>query len=247
MSFPFGRLPRRTFPSAILLAGFLILVVAGNLGAQVSGSPAARHSLSLEAHSVANGGKTQVSGNSVGLPIPDAVSVQFVGDRRVSNSRTNVEINVRNFATAPDRVRVEWFFVALPVGESIAGNHEIIFHRDAQTLAIPGGKTATQVVSSPEVRAVYERSTTITNIPASVYNGGNATSTVAVTNQQRGLVIRGWMVRLVTEDGRILAAKGSSQTYEDIAASPSRLAGLLAFSEPASGAGDPTTGRHGSR
>ena len=35
----------------------------------------------------------------------------------------------------------------------------------------------------------------------SIYTGGYPTSMVAVNNQQRGLTIRGWMVRLVAEDG----------------------------------------------
>lgn len=234
MPLPFGWLARTGILPASLFAVILSCALIEKAGAQASErSPASakRHSLSLEAHSVANGGITQVSGGTGGLPVVDATSVQFVGDRRVSSNRTNIEINVRNLGTAPDRVRVEWFFVALPVGESAAGdNREIIFHRDAQLLAIPGGKTAMQVVSSPEVRAVYERSTIITNIPASQSVNGYGTSMVAAANQQKGLAIRGWMVRLLSEEGRVLAAKGSRQTYEDIAANPSRLAGLLAFS-----------------
>ena len=203
--------------------------------------PAKRHSLSLEAQSVANGGATQVSGNGTGVPLfTDAVTFPGVADRRVASNRTNVKISVRNLGTALDNVRVEWFFVALPVNEPAAASHEIIFHRDAQALAIPGGKTAAQVVSSPEVQAVYDRSTAITAVPVGYPSYGVYTPVFSSNATQKGLSIRGWMVRLVGEDGTVLAAKGSSQTYEEIAANPARLAGMLA--RPGS-AGDasPTT------
>lgn len=189
---------------------------------------ARRHSLGLEAQSVANGGASQVLGSNVGVPLAENVVVQSVTDRRVTSNQTNVKISVRNFAVGLDTVRVEWFFVALPVNETATGNHEIIFHHDEQALAIPGGKTATQIVSSPEVQAVLERGTTITTVPAGNTLYGPHTSVFASTNTQKGLTIRGWMVRLVAEDGSVLAAKGSSQTYEAIAANPAKLAGMLA-------------------
>ena len=188
------------------------------------------HALTLEAHSVANGGRSDVTGGSNGLPLANTVSVQSVGDRRVSNNQTSVEISVRNLATMPDRVRVEWFFVALPASGPAPGVPEVIFHHDAQDLAIPGGKTATQVIDSPEIRAVYERSTTVTNIPANVSTSGYASTTVAVVNSQRGLVPRGWMVHLLAADGTVLAFKGSNQNYENIVASPARLTAMLARS-----------------
>ena len=189
------------------------------------------HALSLEAHSVANGGRSEVTGGSGGLPFTDVLSVQSVGDRRVSSNQTNVEISVRNLAPSLDRVRVEWFFAAQPVNETpVGGRREVIFHRDAQELAIPSGKTATQVVTSPEVCAVYERSTTITNVPANQSPTGYGSSIVTLTNQQNGLTIRGWMVRLVGLEGTILAAKGSDQTYEDTVTTPGKLAALLARS-----------------
>ena len=163
-----------------------------------------------------------------GLPITDNVLIRSVIDQRVATNQTNVKISVRNFSTAPDTVRVEWFFVALPVNELATGNHEIIFHRDAQTLAIPPGKTATQIVSSPEVQAVYERGATITTAPAGYTFSGGYTTAISSVNLQKGLTIRGWMVRLVGAGGSVLAAKGSSQTYEGIAANPAKLAGMLA-------------------
>lgn len=190
-----------------------------------------RHALTLEAHSIANGGRSDVTGGSSSLPFTDVISVQSVGDRRVSSNQTHIEISIRNLATTPDRVRVEWFFVAQPVSDASAGlRREIIFHRDAQELVIPGGKTAMQVVNSPEVRAVYERSTTITNIPANQSPTGYGSSTITLTNQQNGVTIRGWMVRLVTPEGTVLAAKGSNQTYEETVAAPGKLAALLARS-----------------
>ena len=179
-----------------------------------------------------------------GVPIYANPNVlQPVGDRRVTSNQTNLKISVRNLSTSPDTVRAEWYFVALPVNEAPAGNHEIIFHHDAQTLAIPGGKTATQVVSSPEVQAVYERSTTITTAPTGYPYYGGYTSFLSAANSQKGLTIRGWMVRLVSEDGTVLAARGSSQTYEAIAADPARLAGMLARPGPA--AANPPASREG--
>ena len=204
--------------------------------------PAQRHSLSLEAQSVANGGASQVVGGN-GVPIvADTFAIQSASDRRVASNQTNLKISVRNLSTVLDTVRVEWFFVALPLNEAPAGSHEIIFHHDAQTLAIPGGKTATQVVGSPEVQAVYERSTTLTTVPTGSYYGGY-TSTLSAATVQKGLTIRGWMVRLVSTDGAVLAAKGSSQTYEDIAANSAKLAGML--SRPGSTAANPPAARDG--
>ncbi len=236
----------RVFLLAVVACSFVVCSVVPRAAAQVpvaSPSPARRHSLGLEAQSVANGGATQVSSNAAGVPFSDAVAVVSVGDRRVASNRTNVKISVRNFSTAPDTVRVEWFFVALPVNISPGASHEIIFDHDAQTLAIPGGKTATQVVSSPEVQAVYERGTTITTAPAGATYSGGYTSTISSSNTQRGLSIRGWMVRLVAEDGSVLDAKGSSQAYEEIAANPAKLAGMLA--RPGSSGSNPRTVRPG--
>ena len=216
-------------PRSSVSAGALVLwaILSSQVHAQQT---AAHHALTLEAHSVANGGRSDVTGGSNGLPLADTISVQSVGDRRVSSNQTSVEISVRNLAATPDRVHVEWFFVALPASGPATGQPEIIFHHDAQDLAIPGGKTATQVVDSPEVRAVYERSTTVTNIPAGFTADGYGSTTVAVVYSQRGLTPRGWMVRLVAADGAVLACKGSNQTYENIVANPTRLAGMLARS-----------------
>ncbi len=232
----FGQSGARFFLAVLPLALILVLASGGNIRAQQRDlALAQRHALTLEAHSVANGGRSDVTGGSNGLPLTNTISVQSVGDRRVSSNQTSIEISVRNLAPTPDRVRVEWFFVALPAGSPAAGGQaqEIIFHHDAQLLAIPGGKTATQVVDSPETRAVYERSTTVTNIPANVSTTGYGSTTVAVVNSQTGLVPRGWMVRLLTPEGIALASKGSNQTYENIAADPARLAKMLARSRPA--------------
>ncbi len=216
------------FACAFVL-GAVVVEPADAQAPVASPAPARRHSLGLEAQSVATGGKSNTTGGaSSSLPLENTVSTQSVGDRRVSSSRTDLQISVRNYAATPDSVRVEWYFVAQSVAASPDGRHDFIVHQDAQSLLVGGGKTATQTVGSPEVQAVYERATTITTAPAGyTFTGGN-TSTVSLVNTQRGLAIRGWMVRLVAEDGTVLAAKGSSQTYEDIAANPAKLAGMLA-------------------
>ena len=172
---------------------------------------AKRHNLGLEAQSVVNGGASQILNNGSGLPwTTDAVTTQSVLlDRRVASNRTNLKINVRNFGTGTDNVRVEWFFVGQPVQQAATGSHEIIFHHDGQDLAIPGGKTAEQVVSSPEVQAVYDRATAITMVPNGYPHNGSYSSVLSSANTQKGLTIRGWMVRLVAEDGSVILAKGS--------------------------------------
>ena len=220
----FGRLGARLLPAALPFALIVFGAVTNNVRGQL---PAQRHALSLEAHSVANGGRSDVTGGSNGLPLTNTISVQSVGDRRVTSNQTSIEISVRNHAVTPDQVRVEWFFVALPARSTAAPPQEIIFHRDAQLLAIPGGKTAKQVVDSPEVQAVYERSTTITNIQASVSTTGYGSTTAAVVNSQTGLVPRGWMVRLLSVDGTVLACKGSNRTYENIVTNPIQLTRML--------------------
>ncbi len=226
----------RGFLLSVFVCAFVLgAVVVESAGAQVpaaSPSPARRHSLGLEAQSVATGGRSNIIGGTNSLLSENAVSTQSVGDRRVSSSRTDLQISVRNYAATPDSVRVEWYFVAQSVAASPDGRHDFIVHQDAQSLLVGGGKTATQTVGSPEVQAVYERSTTIMTAPAGyTFTGGN-TSAVSLVNTQRGQAICGWMVRLVAEDGTVLAAKGSSQTYEDIAANPAKLAGMLARPGP---------------
>ena len=229
----FGRGPLLPCPVGVVV---LCCMVFGDADAQSTAaapSPARRHSLGLEAQSVANGGASQVTGNISGLPLTDATSLLSGSDRRVASNQTNLKISVRNYGTVTDTMRAEWFFVALPANTAAAGNREFIFHRDAQALAIPGGKNAEQVVSSPEVQAVYERGTTITTAPAGYAFYGGYTSAISTVNTQKGLTICGWMVRLVADDGSVIAAKGSSQKYEEIALNPARLAGMLARSRPA--------------
>ncbi len=213
-----------------LLLPVLVCVLSWSQTALSQTLVARRHNLGLEAQSVANGGASQVLNNGSGLPwTTDAVTVQSVLlDRRVANNRTNLKISVKNFGTGVDNVRVEWFFVGLPVQQAAAGSHEIIFHHDGQDLAIPGGKTAEQVVSSPEVQAVYDRATTVTTAPNGYPYNGSYSSVLSSANTQKGLTIRGWMVRLVAEDGSVILARGSSQTYEEMAANPAKLAGMLA-------------------
>ena len=93
------------------------------------------------------------------------------------------------------------------------------------------------------MQAVYDRATTITTVPTGNPTYGGITSALASSNTQKGLTIRGWMVRLVGEDGAVVAAKGSSQTYEDIAANPAKLAGMLA--RPGTAAATPSAARDG--
>ena len=214
----------------LLFCGVMLGATASTWGQLPPSSPAPRrHSLSLEAQSVSNGGPSQTSGRVNGALNGTYVrESQSVSDTRVAKSTQFVQFTVRNYAATPDKAVVEWYFMAAPVSTVPTGK-EFIFDRGSQDFTVPGNGVQTQTVNSKEAEAVYTRASTI-----STYNpSGSSAGTTSVTyrNSQKGTTLRGWFVRLIV-DGRVIATKGSSQKYEDLAANESQLKEL---------AGDPAT------
>ena len=218
--------PRRLLFCGLLL-GSAVQTTWGQFPA--ASPPPRRHSLSLEAQSVSNGGESHVSGSTQGaLNSAYAVSGQSVSDTRVSKNKQFVEFTVKNFDTAPDDVTVEWYFVAAPVMGTVPSNKEYVFDRGSQPLTIPATGRQTQTVGSKEAEVVATRSTSVTQYNGSVYGSGTS---VSATNFQRGTALRGWFVRLLV-DGKVVAARGSSQKYEDIGADDARTRAFVGSAAP---------------
>ena len=212
-----------------LLLGGTLHTAWGQLPAASPPAPR-RHSLSLEAQSVSNGGRSQVSSSSHGLLNSDyAVSRQSVSDTRVSKNKQFVEFTVKNFGNAPDEVTVEWYFVAAPVLGTVPSNKEYVFDRGSQALTVPATGVQTQTVASREAEVVATRATTFTQYGGSDYASG--TTGVSTMNSQKGTALRGWFVRLLV-DGKVVAARGSSQKYEDIGADDARTRAFAATAAP---------------
>ena len=179
-----------------------------------------KHSLNLEAQSVANGGASNVQSGTAASTSPygTGVNVNTVVDRRISSSSTHVQVTVHNFSQTPDAVKVEWYFVGVAVGGSVMqfGSKEFVFDQTSQDLTIPAGGTETRVASSKEVQAVSTRSTTTIG---SADGGGYYLNP---QRSQRGLLVNGWFVRMIA-DGKVIDSRGSSAKYEDVAKDDAKL------------------------
>lgn len=135
---------------------------------------------------------------------------------RVSRDTDSVKIIVRNFGPVPDTAHVEWYFVAVGVGVDATGQ-DYILAQSTRDLPLAAGATESFVIESPVVEVTEKLS------------GGRNKKPLA--EREKGSTLRGWFARIVA-DGRVVAARGSSQTYEDTAKDEARLAALKAVPPP---------------
>ncbi len=219
---------------AVKTLALAILLFSFSLSPGYGQSPAPhRHSVSFEAQSVTNGGTTTVTSNSSdGI---QSLQPVFGGDRvdthvtRLHDQhdtvhRTNVRVDIRNLARTADNLRLEWYFVAASVG---GRSKDFVFDRGTQDVIVAPNGTETRIITSKEARNVLVRSTTTIQsaddtTDVSFYGGGNSRGQSA----QGGIIMRGWVVRLL-DNGQVVATRGSSQTYEDLAKDDAKLKTLL--------------------
>lgn len=164
------------------------------------------HSLSLEAQSVTNGGAASNTAGSktqngpIATTNGDAVLGQTtqLRDQHKADNRTNLRVDVRNLGATPDGARLEWYFVAVPVGNTAQklGTAEFIFDQGAQDVSVPPGATETRAVSSKVAENVTVRTSTMVNGQNSSLAYADGLNVVGHTTQT-GVKMQGWFVRVV--------------------------------------------------
>ena len=196
-------------------------------------SPPKSHHLSMEAQSVATGGASNIDASivlttktAINIDTAQATPVNSVDTReqRHLSSGANIEVKVRDFSGTKDTVTLEWYFFAYPVGTTAGrlGGKEIIFDEGSRQITVPAKAMSTWVVESKEAQSSTVRnSTVVQSMDASTtftFNGLPFTG----GQTQSGWIMKGWCMRLV-EGGRVLAGRGSSQRYEDLANDDAQL------------------------
>ena len=231
----------------ISLAFALLFCLAVHASGQLAPSPQSpprHHSLTLEAQSIANGGTVNVAtaaGTREGTVLTTEAEqvdarLSIQQDRHDTSNRTNVRVSIRNLATLPDHLTLEWYFVAAPIGLTAQqyGNKDFVFDHGSQALSLKANAADNYVVASKRAKSVATRSLTVIGgtddtTDVAFVGGSHTTGTVS----QQGIVQRGWFVRLV-DNGRVIAARGSSQTYEDLAKDDSKIKLLVSQPPPPS-------------
>ncbi len=204
-------------PAALCLAGVPFAAAQVNV--------VRSHSLSLDVTPV-SAGDTVV--NSTSNQNTSYSARSYSTNTRVTNSKESLKISVRNLGSTSDNAHVEWYFIAAPVKPEPGvsdDDQEFIFDQGAQDLALGAGGTQTIPAESVEVMSAVRNSSRGgsggRSRRSSSFRMGGATQ----KPQESGSKLRGWMVRIVA-DGKVIAARGSSQTYEALVKDDAQLADL---------------------
>lgn len=199
----------------VLLA---LLVLAGNRLALGQTSS----SLSLDVTPVSAGAAVQ---NTVTTRTGPATVTSARSNVHVTTAKEALQINLRNLGALPSNAQVEWYFVAAPVHplpEKPADEQEFIFDRGNQAVTVAGGAAQTIHAESQEVTSTKK---------ASASRSSRTSTSTTKKPAETGSALRGWLVR-VTVDGKTAAAKGSTDTYQEIAEDDTSLQALLAGAPP---------------
>ena len=181
------------------------------------------HSVSLDVQPVSGGAAVQ---NTVTTKQAPATSTFSTSNVNVTRATETLQINVRNFGPVPTAAKIDWYFIAAPVQPSPdkpAEDQEYVFDQGSKDLTLAGGGTQTITAESKEVTA--------TRKVASGRSRRASATTSAKKPSETGSNLHGWLARVVV-DGKTVAARGSTQTYEDIASDDASLQELLAGAPP---------------
>ncbi len=206
---------------AVLSALLVPLVLTGSRLA----SGQSTHSLSLEALAISAGNTVSNAASSQSGTTGRSLSTANV---RLTKAKETLQINVHNFGMLPDNAHVEWYFVAAPVHPEpgkAAAEQEFVFDHGAKDLVLPGNATQTITAESQEVTSAVRSSSRGRSSGSSRRSSGFAMPRAGQKPQESGSALRGWMVRVVA-DGKVIAARGSNQAYEDLAKDNVKLADL---------------------
>ena len=210
------------------------------VAAQPSAAPHP-HSLSMEVVPASHGGESRVLDEKAASRLgyeyghSNTARTSRSASMTVNTDKGSLQVNVRNFGTVPDQAQVEGYFIAQYVGHPWPKGtsdyvqnlpQEYVFDHPVKPLAVAAGGTGSLTLDSVEVRTMLTKFASTTT---GYYNPGSSSS-VASTNEV-GTKVRGWIVRLVA-DGKVLAVRASTSTYEELGKDDTRLQTLLAIPLP---------------
>ena len=199
------------------------------------------HSLSMEAVPVSRGGESHVldekAASRLGYEYGHSSNAR---DKRsdsmtVNTNKESLQVTVRNFGPVPDQAQVEGYFIAQYVGHPWPKGtpdyvqnlpQEYVFDHPVKPLAVAASSTGSLTLDSVEVRTLLTKSASTST---GYYNPGFTTS--SASSSEVGTKLRGWIVRLVA-DGKVLAVRASTSSYEELGKDDARLKALMAIPLP---------------
>ena len=200
-----------------------------------------QHSLNMEAVPVSRGGESRVldekAASRLGYEYGHSSNAR---DKRsasmtVNTNKESLQVTVRNFGPQPDQAQVEGYFIAQYVGHPWPKNtpdyvqtlpQEYVFDHSVKPLAVAPGSTGSLMLDSVEVRTLL---TKFAFTSTGYYNSSVTTS--SASSNEVGTKLRGWIVRLVA-DGKVLAVRASTSSYEELGKDNARLQALMAIPLP---------------
>ena len=198
---------------------FTLLLLAGSRLACGQGSS----SLGLDVTPLSAGAAVQ---NTVTTKQAPASLRSTTSNVHVTRAQETLQLNVRNFGATPANAKVQWYFVAAPVHPSPdkpADDQEFVFDQGAQDLTLPGGGSQTITAQSKAV-------TSTRKVSSGRSRSGSSLSS-AQKPAETGSALHGWLARVVV-DGKTVAARGSTDAYQEIAGDDASLQALLAGAPP---------------
>ncbi len=201
-----------------------------------------QHSLSMEAAPVSHGGESRVldekAASRLGYEYGHSSNAR---DRRsdsmtVNTNKESLQVTVRNFGAVPDQAQVEGYFIAQYVGHPWPKNtpdyvqslpQEYVFDHTLKPLAIAASSSGSLTLDSVEVRTLLTKSASSST---GYYNSSITTS--SASSNEVGTKLRGWIVRLVAADGKVLAVRASTSAYEELGKDNAKLQALMAIPIP---------------
>ena len=198
---------------------FTLLLLAGS---RLACGQAAQ-SLGLEVQPVSGGAAVQSTVTTKQAP---AARTSTASSVHVTRAQETLQLNVRNFGPVPTNAKVQWYFVAAPVHPSPdkpADDQEFVFDQGAKDLTLPGGGSQMITAQSAEVTSSKKVSASRSRRVSSP----SATQKPAET----GSALHGWLARVVV-NGQTVAARGSTDVYQEIAGDDTSLQALLAGAPP---------------
>jgi hypothetical protein len=190
--------------------------------------PSRNTSLTLDAKSVSSGGTTSVKqGTAVGIPLPSTMTSAPTAETTQSHqSKTRVEVQMRNLGTTPAQARLEWYFVARSMQDGNSGHSGPEYVWDLgkrDVLVAAGSEDKEQLESVGLTETLAQRST---GQATSYQNGQYVTTMGSASVARSGAHPAGWIVRLMDGD-QLLRIQASSSDLEAIGRDSTRLTRMV--------------------
>ena len=204
----------KTVPVLIL---FLVCATAGAQVLPPSATPktsafSGNNGLTFEAKLISSGGSVKTDRG-----LASGATFQKLENTQTHESKSRVEVVVRNLGAAPAQAHFDWFFIA----RDVQSRREYVWDQGQRDVPLNAGAQKKELLESKPVTETTRQKTEYTQ-PS---GAGPQQAQQQSSKDQTGARPFGWIVRLV-EGERVLQVQASSNDLESVGRDQARLSKL---------------------